>query len=502
MTLPVFADVNIVYIGNSITYGALLDNPSTQAPPVAASAMVEQLSGQKVHMHNAGVSGTTTTDWLPATATYFQRMTVAADSLQRNGHPMLFSISLGTNESASTRTLGGPMTPAQYATNLRSIIDALRLRYPAARIAVQYPIWYSPNTYNGATYLQAGLQRLQSYFPAIESVVDSYGKEPWITAGNPAAFDEFRDHADDWFTAEQGNAGTFRLHPNATGAKHLGEIWAQAIARLTSGTSPVVVNLWDNKKPQHTIAVTAPETMDHNGHIENVSTPTLAIYPADKERNTGVSVIICPGGAYYLLSYTKEGTRFAEWLAENGITAAVLKYRLPDGNHHIPTEDASRAFELMRENAVALGIDTAKIGIMGFSAGGHLAGTMTVHGRGYARPAFGVLMYPVITMQEDFTHKGTYNSLLGEAPDRALVDYYSCEKQVSRQTPPVLIMASYNDGAVSVRNSEEMFATLRKNQVPTSMYIFPTGGHGWGFRPDFAYHTQMKSLLLDWLRQF
>lgn len=505
LLIPLFfaahAEVNVVFIGNSITHGALLDDPATQAPPVHAAARLQAITGEKINMHNAGVSGTTTTDWLPQTDTYFTRMTAAADSLARNGMPMIFSISLGTNESASTRTLGGPMTAPQYATNLRAITDALRLRYPACRIVVQYPIWYSENTYNGATYLLAGLNRLRSYFPAIGQAVASYGSDAtWITAGNPDAFDEFSRHAGEWYVPESGNAGTFYLHPNAEGARRLGDIWAAAIAPMVTQSSPLVLNLWDEHTPAPTsLTVDKPETMDHNGHIENVSTPTLAIYRAAEAKNKGVSVIICPGGAYYLLSYTKEGTRFAEWLAENGITAAVLKYRLPDGNHRIPAEDASRAFRLMRDNAATLGIDTAKIGIMGFSAGGHLAGTMTVHGRGDARPAFGVLMYPVLTMQNDFTHKGTYNSLLGDNPSRELTDYYSCERQVTPQTPPVLIMASYDDGAVDVRNSQEMFAALRACKVPVSMYIFPTGGHGWGFRSNFRYHEPMKQLLLDWL---
>lgn len=262
---------------------------------------------------------------------------------------------------------------------------------------------------------------------------------------------------------------------------------------------PVEIRLWDKKKPEFTITETETEFMDRNGHVWNVSDPTLTVYPAENDKNTGVSVIICPGGGYAFGSFLKEGVWFAEWLAGNGITAGVLKYRMPHGISEVPAEDASRAFEIMRSRADEFGLNPDKIGIMGFSAGGHLAATMTVHGKGISRPAFSALMYPVITMDKTLTHPGSRRSLLGEDAPAEKTDLYSTEKQITADTPPTLLMASYDDKTVNVKNSMLFFDNLKKNGVMASMYIFPDGGHGWGFKKDFRYHRQMKDLLLDWI---
>lgn len=138
---------------------------------------------------------------------------------------------------------------------------------------------------------------------------------------------------------------------------------------------------------------------------------------------------------------------------------------------------------------------------MGFSAGGHLASTMTVHGRDLSRPAFSVLMYPVISMDKSLTHQGSRRSLLGENPSESLVKYYSTETNITPATPPTLLMASYDDKTVNVKNSMLFFDGLKANEVKASMQIFPNGGHGWGFKKDFRYHDVMKTLLYDWLIQ-
>lgn len=262
--------------------------------------------------------------------------------------------------------------------------------------------------------------------------------------------------------------------------------------------APVEFKLWQDKKPAHEVRVEKAEHMDQNGHVWDVSEPTLAVFPAAKDCNKGVAVIICPGGGYGFGSYLKEGVWFAEWLAGNGITAGVLKYRMPQGVSEVPSEDAERAFELMAEKAPEFGADASKIGIMGFSAGGHLAATMTVHGKGVARPAFSVLMYPVITMDKSLTHKGSRKNLLGAEADDEKVEYYSTELHVTPQTPPTIIMTSYDDKTVNVENSTRFFERLRSNGVPASLHVFPSGGHGWGFNKSFRYHEVMKQLLLDW----
>lgn len=264
-------------------------------------------------------------------------------------------------------------------------------------------------------------------------------------------------------------------------------------------TNPEVIKLWDGVAPEYEGKVSGEEYMEENGHLWNVSEPTLTVYPAKADVNTGLSIIICPGGGYALNSFLKEGVRFAEWLSENGVTAGVLKYRMPAGVSQVPAEDAARAFVVLRSKSAEYGANPDKIGIMGFSAGGHLAATMTVHGEGECRPAFSVLMYPVITMDKALTHQGSRNNLLGENPAEDKVEYYSTEKCVKTDTPPTLLMASYDDNVVDVKNSMLMFDTLKDNGVEASMYIFPSGGHGWGFNKNFRYHEVMKSLLLDWL---
>lgn len=260
------------------------------------------------------------------------------------------------------------------------------------------------------------------------------------------------------------------------------------------------IALWDGEhSPRHKVEVKRAEHMDRNGHVWNVSEPTLTIYsPADSERKD-VAVVICPGGGYAFGSFLKEGEWFAEWLASHGIVSGVLKYRMPEGVDSVPSEDAARAFDIMREHAAEYGFDAEKIGIMGFSAGGHLAGTMVTHGRGAARPAFGVLMYPVITMDYDLTHKGSRRSLIGESPDASKIAYYSLELQPDKKTPPTLLMASADDRTVKVENTIGFVTAMRRAGADVASYIFPSGGHGWGFKRDFRYHEDMKRLLLDWL---
>lgn len=262
---------------------------------------------------------------------------------------------------------------------------------------------------------------------------------------------------------------------------------------------PVETYLWENQTPELDITETHTEYMDRNGHVWNVSEPTLTVYPAANDNNTGLGVIICPGGGYAFGSFLKEGVWFAEWLAKNGITSGVLKYRMPHGISGVPAEDAARAFEIMKNRAGEFGVNPEKIGVMGFSAGGHLAATMTVHGKEAARPAFSALIYPVITMDSSLTHQGSRKSLLGDNASEEQVEYYSTETQISSDTPPTLLMASYDDKTVNVKNSMLFFDNLKKNGVEAAMYIFPYGGHGWGFKKDFGYHESMKELLLDWI---
>lgn len=226
--------LNIIYIGNSITQGALLADPGQEAPPVQASLWLRQQSGiNQVEFSNQGVSGATTVDFLPAGETLFPRVKKAADGLIQAAPKAtsLFSIMLGTNDSAVKGPNGSPVSPIQYYTNVKAIVDELLSLYPKAMIVLHRPVWYSPNTYNSATYLREGLQRLTNYYPQLQKLVGYYQtKYPnQVFMGDTEAFDYIKENYQTDVTPENGNAGTFYLHPNKKGAAQLGEYWGKAI---------------------------------------------------------------------------------------------------------------------------------------------------------------------------------------------------------------------------------------------------------------------------------
>lgn len=219
------ANINLVFIGNSITAGATLSNAPTQAPPIVTQALVQQATGITTNVYNGGHSGITTYGFLPG-RNDFTKVTNAANALvKNNGGLLIFSIMLGTNDSACTTTEGAPVSPQTYMENLKKIIDGLIEKCPTCKIILNYPIWYSPNTHNSAKYLQEGLDRLRSYYPYIDEVVASYKQ---VYAGNQYVWEYFEDNKV-LFTAENGNSGTFYLHPNALGAQHLAEVWTNSI---------------------------------------------------------------------------------------------------------------------------------------------------------------------------------------------------------------------------------------------------------------------------------
>lgn len=226
--------LNVVYVGNSITQGALLANPGQDAPPVQASMWLrQQPSINQVEYSNQGVSGATTVDFLPAGETLFPKVKQATDNLvqQNPKNTVLFSIMLGTNDSAVKGPNGSPVSPVQYYTNVKAIVDELLSLCPKALIVLHRPVWYSPNTYNNATYLREGLQRLTNYYPQLQKLVGYYQvKYPHqVFMGDTDAFDYFKDNYQTDVTPENGNAGTFYLHPNKKGAAKLGEFWGKAI---------------------------------------------------------------------------------------------------------------------------------------------------------------------------------------------------------------------------------------------------------------------------------
>lgn len=228
-------NINVVFIGNSITQGVLMDKPSHDAPPVkAALYLTKQPSVASVKYSNQGVSGCTTLDYLPQTETLFPKAKAAADAFaDETWATLVFSIMLGTNDSAISGTNGAPVSADQYEENMTTIINQLLALYPNCRIVLNRPVWYSPNTYNGAMYLKAGLERLQSYYPVLQSLVaDYFTRFPGqVFMGDTEAFDYFKTNYQTDLIPEDGNAGTFYLHPNVKGAAILGEYWGKAIMK-------------------------------------------------------------------------------------------------------------------------------------------------------------------------------------------------------------------------------------------------------------------------------
>lgn len=269
-----------------------------------------------------------------------------------------------------------------------------------------------------------------------------------------------------------------------------------AVLSMSIANAQQVVELWSAAHPApHKSVLTGPETKpDDGGRIENITIPTMTVFLPEKSKNTGKAVIICPGGAYYLLTTYNEGSFFAKLLNDNGIAGIVLKHRMPGGVHQLPLEDADRAMEITRQNAKEWGIDTTKIGVMGFSAGGHVAATFSTMGA--VRPNFTVLFYPVVSMRKGITHEGSRENLFGNQPLR---DYYSAELSVDKKTPPALMFHCLDDWAVSIANSYLYRDALWAHKIPCEVVAFEKGGHGWGFSTELPDHEKMKAKLVDWI---
>ena len=239
---------------------------------------------------------------------------------------------------------------------------------------------------------------------------------------------------------------------------------------------------------------------------DNEDKAELTVYLPDAKKATGRAVVCCPGGGYSHLAMDHEGHQWATFFNNQGIALIVLKYRMPHGNPMVPVSDAEQAIKTVRKNAVGWHIDRTQVGIMGFSAGGHLASTIATHSTGEAAPNFQILFYPVITMDMGFTHKGSHDNLLGTDHSkkewRRLEADYSNDLRVNRTTPRAFLALSDDDKVVPAANGFGYYEQLYRHDVPASIHIYPTGGHGWGYRESFEYHYQMVFELKSWLESF
>lgn len=231
---------------------------------------------------------------------------------------------------------------------------------------------------------------------------------------------------------------------------------------------------------------------------EDADKPSLAIYPAAQPN--GAAVLVCPGGGYVHLAADHEGRQIAEWFNALGVTAFVLKYRLaPRYRHPAMIEDARRAMRIIRSRAKEFGIDPARVGVMGFSAGGHLASTLSTHFQEGERPDFAILCYPVISFTTRYTHSGSMRALLGDPPDPALAWELSNELRVTSQTPPTFLFHTNADTGVPAENSVLYYLALRRAGVPAELHIYQEGRHGVGLAPKDPVLSTWPARLKDWL---
>ena len=280
---------------------------------------------------------------------------------------------------------------------------------------------------------------------------------------------------------------------------------------IYTSKSQTVIKLWPDEIPGKMVSPKPEETF--NGRqVRYVSEPTLTIYLPKKEMNTGVGVIICPGGGYGMEAMEHEGYDFADFLQSQGVAGFVLKYRLPYGHSEMPLQDAQQAIRIVRMNAEEWGINLQKIGIAGFSAGGHLASTLSTHfdsgnndsnsllARLSCRPDFSVLIYPVITFKEEWGHMGSRENLIGKTNDWKIIQNFCNELQVTNQTPPAFLALADDDATVKPRNSIEYYLALKREGIPAELHIFKEGGHGFGMNKKGKPHDQWPLMLIEWLK--
>ena len=262
------------------------------------------------------------------------------------------------------------------------------------------------------------------------------------------------------------------------------------------------IKVWNNKKAPHSNEETKDESRNKAGNFHHTSQTVLYLFKADKKKATGQGVVICPGGGYSAVCIEREGFKLAEYFQSIGITAVVLKYRLPNyGHKEVPLEDAQEALRYLRKYGKRWKVDPKKVGIAGSSAGGHLAAYTSNFTSDEEKPAFSVLFYPVINGESCMTHQGTFDRLLGKNHAPYLREYYSLDNRVSPKTPPTILILSNNDLTVPPISSILYYKALKHYGVKSAMHVYPEGGHGWVGRENFRYKEAWQRHLKQWMEE-
>ena len=262
-------------------------------------------------------------------------------------------------------------------------------------------------------------------------------------------------------------------------------------------TADEIVHLWNNDTAKHSNRITTDEYIKGKTKVYNTSSAELYTFQAPKERATGYSVVIYPGGGYRYLSFP---TSFPEWLRDNGITAVVVKYRLPNfGYTDAMLEDAVGAVEYLRSNAERYNIDPQKVGVCGNSAGGHLAAWVSNLMPGPKKPAYAILVYGAMVRNQDYNTYAANSRSGGKRVTSSIADALTISNMVSATTPPTLMFLSDDDTVVPPYSSTIYYKALKHYGVPASMHIYPSGGHGWSGRLKWEYRRQWLDAVKDWL---
>lgn len=275
-------------------------------------------------------------------------------------------------------------------------------------------------------------------------------------------------------------------------------------------TAQQTIKLYSGTIPNNTTVVDSEKWENHNGItiVSDITQPTLTPFLPSKELATGTAVIIFPGGGYGVNAISHEGTDVAKEFNKWGVAAFVLKYRIPNeakmtNKEIVPLQDAQRALQIVRERAKEWGINPERIGIMGFSAGGHLASTVGTHfskamidnpANTNLRPDFMILIYPVISFKDDITHMGSRDQLIGKSPSKEKIEFYSNELQVTEKTPPAFLVHAGDDDAVAAENSIRFYQSLLRNKVKTELHLYQGGGHGFGMNNKITEDKWMERL--------
>lgn len=466
--------VSIVLLGDSISTGCNASGWASSSPyqPPWQDLLLEHLQhtfSPNVSMTNLAVGGTST----PWGLTRVPDVAAAK--------PDLVILAFGMNDSAGR-------SAAEYKSNMQAMIKAVRDVSPQAEFIL------IASMLGNRDWVTLKHELFPQYRNALQELA-----EPGIAiADMTSIWTEMLNRKQDWDLTGNGVN-----HPNDFGHR----VYAQVLTSLLiapqtqdsdipAQDEPFTVRLWPDKAPN------GDDTFE-------VSEARITVH---LPKNPGGSaIVICPGGGYGGLVTGPEGHSIAEWLNSHGIAGIVLEYRLPAGRAFVPLLDAQRAIRIVRNNAAAWQISPAQVGIMGFSAGGHLASTAATHfdsgnptapdpfDRPSCRPDFAVLVYPVVTMGEQ-THGGSRTNLLGADPSPQMIELFSSERQVTASTPPMFLTHAIDDLAVPSINSKALFDALQSAKIPSEFLELPTGGHGLnGYKGPMWDAWQMQSL--KWLSE-